>query len=97
MGAGDGEEPGVGLPSVGQVVLGEVTRLAPFGAYVHVDDGFSALVHLVELSHRHVEVPEQVLRVGDSCLFEVIEVQPDQRRVWLSLRWGDAGAPGWER
>jgi len=78
-------------------VIGEVTKLAPFGAYVPGDDGFSASVHLVELSHRYVEAPEQVLQVGDSCLFEVFEVQPDQRRVWLSLRWGDARVPGWER
>ena len=51
--------------AIGQVVPGKVTKLVPFGAFVRVEDGIEGLVHISELAQRHVEVPEQVAKVGD--------------------------------
>ena len=51
--------------AIGQVVPGKVTKLVPFGAFVRVEDGIEGLVHISELAQRHVELPEQVVKVGD--------------------------------
>src|SRR6266851_1608203 len=50
---------------IGQVVPGRVTKLVPFGAFVRVEEGIEGLVHISELADRHVEIPEQVVQVGD--------------------------------
>ncbi len=47
---------------------GKVTKLVPFGAFVRVDEGIEGLVHISELAERHVEIPEQVVQVGDEHL-----------------------------
>ena len=54
--------------AIGQVVPGKVTKLVPFGAFVRVDEGIEGLVHISELAERHVEIPEQVVQVGDDDL-----------------------------
>ncbi len=71
---------------LGQVVPGEVTKLVPFGAFVRVSDGIEGLVHISELSGRHVEIPEQVVNVGDSVFVKVIDIDLERRRISLSLR-----------
>ena len=43
--------------AIGQIVPGKVTKLVPFGAFVRVEEGIEGLVHISELSERHVEVP----------------------------------------
>jgi len=72
--------------TMGQVVPGEVTKLVPFGAFVRVSDGIEGLVHISELAGRHVEIPEQVVQVGDSTFVKVIDIDLERRRISLSLR-----------
>ncbi len=71
---------------MGQVVPGEVTKLVPFGAFIRVSEGIEGLVHISELSGRHVEIPEQVVQVGDSVFVKVIDIDLERRRISLSLR-----------
>ena len=71
---------------MGQVVPGEVTKLVPFGAFIRVSDGIEGLVHISELSGRHIEIPEQVVQVGDSVFVKVIDIDLERRRISLSLR-----------
>src|SRR4028119_2406498 len=65
---------------IGQVVPGKVTKLVPFGAFVRVDEGIEGLVHISELAERHVEIPEQVVQVGDDIFVKVIDIDLDRRR-----------------
>ncbi|MGZ4601635.1 MAG: S1 RNA-binding domain-containing protein, partial [Oryzihumus sp.] len=79
--------------AIGQVVPGKVTKLVPFGAFVRVDDGIEGLVHISELAERHVEVPEQVVQVGDDIFVKVIDIDLERRRISLSLKQAnEAGA-----
>lgn len=71
---------------MGQVVPGEVTKLVPFGAFIRVSDGIEGLVHISELSGAHVEIPEQVVQVGDQVFVKVIDIDLERRRISLSLR-----------
>ncbi|OKL49054.1 30S ribosomal protein S1 [Boudabousia liubingyangii] len=77
--------------AIGQVVPGKVTKLVPFGAFVHVEDGIEGLVHISELAQRHVEVPEQVVKVGDPVFVKVIDIDLERRRISLSLKQANEG------
>src|SRR6201989_2112051 len=50
------------------------------------------MVHLSELAERHVEIPEQVVQVGDSLLVKVIDIDLERRRISLSLKQANEGA-----
>jgi len=71
---------------MGQIVPGKVTKLVPFGAFVRVDEGIEGLVHISELAERHVEIPEQVVQIGDSVMVKIIDIDLERRRISLSLK-----------
>ncbi|MFD1826664.1 MULTISPECIES: 30S ribosomal protein S1 [Mumia] len=71
---------------IGQIVPGKVTKLVPFGAFVRVEEGIEGLVHISELAERHVEIPEQVVQVGDSVMVKIIDIDLERRRISLSLK-----------
>jgi len=72
--------------AIGQIVPGKVTKLVPFGAFVRVEEGIEGLVHISELAERHVEVPDQVVQVGDDAMVKVIDIDLERRRISLSLK-----------
>ena len=80
--------------SIGQVVPGRVTKLVPFGAFVRVAEGIEGLVHISELAERHVEIPEQVVNVGDEIYVKVIDIDLERRRISLSLKQANEGTVG---
>jgi small subunit ribosomal protein S1 len=69
-----------------EILDGEVTKLVPFGAFVRVGDGVEGLVHISELSDKHVETAEQVVTVGQKVPVKIIEIDGDRRRISLSIR-----------
>jgi small subunit ribosomal protein S1 len=79
---------------IGQVVPGKATKLVPFGAFVRVDEGIEGLVHISELAERHVEIPEQVVQVGDEIFVKVIDIDLERRRISLSLKQANEGVTG---
>jgi len=70
---------------VGEIREGIVVSLENFGAFVDVG-GAEGLVHLTEISHKHVTHPRHALEVGQEVQVEVISVDPDQNRIGLSMR-----------
>src|SRR3984893_4696352 len=79
---------------IGQVVPGRVTKLVPFGAFVRVEEGIEGLVPSSELADRHVEIPEQVVQVGDEIFVKIIDIDLDRRRISLSLKQANEGTIG---
>lgn len=77
--------------SINQVVNGEVTKLVPFGAFIKVFEGIEGLVHISELAERHVEIPEQVVQVGDKLFVKIIDIDLERRRISLSLKQANEG------
>jgi len=71
---------------VGQKVVGEVTRVVDFGAFVKLEDGIEGLVHISELSHKHVAKAEDVVQPGQQVETKVISVDPEARRIGLSIK-----------
>jgi small subunit ribosomal protein S1 len=69
----------------GEVRRGQVTRLCDFGAFVDLG-GFDGLLHISELSWRHVEHPGEVLEVGQETDVYILDVDRERKRVALSLK-----------
>jgi len=82
------------MHQIGQVVPGRVTKLVPFGAFVRVEEGIEGLVHISELADRHVEIPEQVVQVGEEIFVKIIDIDLDRRRISLSLKQANEGTAG---
>ncbi|MDO9062939.1 MAG: S1 RNA-binding domain-containing protein, partial [Microbacterium sp.] len=77
--------------AIGQVAPGTVTKLVPFGAFVRVADGIEGLVHISELSSKHVEMADQVVSVGQEVFVKVIDIDLERRRISLSLKQANEG------
>ena len=75
----------------GDAVTGVVTKLVPFGAFLKVADGIEGLAHISELAEGHIEVPEQVVQLGQEVRARVIDIDLERRRISLSLK--QAGEP----
>ena len=67
-------------------VTGKVTRVADFGAFVLLEPGIEGLVHISELDHKRVGRVADVLRDGQEVTAKVLEVDPDRKRISLSLK-----------
>ncbi|MDR3271408.1 MAG: bifunctional 4-hydroxy-3-methylbut-2-enyl diphosphate reductase/30S ribosomal protein S1 [Peptococcaceae bacterium] len=72
--------------AVGNIVSGTVVRLAAFGAFVQLEDGVDALVHISQLANRRVEKPEEAVSVGEVIQAKVLECKPAEKRISLSIR-----------
>lgn len=72
--------------ALGSLVTGKVVRLAPFGAFVQLEDGVDALIHISQLSDKRVAKVEDVVKVGDMVQAKVIECKPEEKRISLSIR-----------
>ena len=72
--------------AAGDVIEGTVKRLTDFGAFVEVLPGIDGLVHISQISHKRVENPKDVLKVGQEVTVKVLEVNAADERVSLSIK-----------
>jgi protein Tex len=78
----------------GMTLNGVVTNVAAFGAFVDVGVHQDGLVHVSELAHRFVKDPAEVVKVGDRVRVKVLSVDLARRRMGLSMKALQPGAPG---
>src|SRR5579859_1016824 len=73
---------------IGQLITGTITKLAKFGAFARVEgeDEIEGLIHVSELSDGHIEHPREVVNEGQTLTLRVIKIEPDKRRMGLSLK-----------
>jgi small subunit ribosomal protein S1 len=91
---------------MGSRVTGKVVRLTDFGAFVELEPGVDGLLHISQMSNRPISRADEVVNAGDELTLLVIRVDPNERRIGLSLKElahaidmtreveGDRGAPG---
>src|SRR5271157_3650281 len=77
---------------VGQLVEGVITRLTKFGAFARLEGDLEGLIHISEISETRIEHPKEKLHEGDVVTLRIIRIDPEQRRIGLSLRKVDSGA-----
>ncbi|CAA9285732.1 MAG: SSU ribosomal protein S1p [uncultured Chloroflexia bacterium] len=70
----------------GTLLEGKISGIAPFGAFVDVGVGRDGLVHVSELASHRVNSVEEIVKVGDAVKVKVIEVDPNSKRISLTMR-----------
>ncbi|MDO4409739.1 MAG: 30S ribosomal protein S1 [Akkermansia sp.] len=71
---------------VGDIVSGQVAKIASFGAFVNLNGDIDGLIHISQLSEEHVERVKDVIKVGDEITARVIKVDSIERRIGLSIK-----------
>ena len=71
---------------VGDLVSGQVAKIASFGAFVNLNGDIDGLIHISQLSEEHVERVKDVIKVGDEIKARVIKVDKVERRIGLSIK-----------
>ncbi|MGF7050017.1 small subunit ribosomal protein S1 [Paenibacillus sp. DS2015] len=79
-------ESASGQFNTGDVVTGEVRRLVAFGAFVELAPGVEGLVHISQISHKHIATPQEVLKEGQQVQVKILDMNPVERRVSLSIK-----------
>ena len=72
--------------AVGNVVTGKVARMTDFGAFIELEPGVDALLHVSQISRAHVEKPSDVLSIGQEIEAKVVDFNPDERKISLSIK-----------
>ena len=70
----------------GSIQTGVVKRLVSFGAFVEIFPGVEGLVHISQISHKHIATPQEVLKEGQNVEVKVLEVNEDDQRLSLSIK-----------
>ena len=72
--------------AVGTVVTGKVARMTDFGAFVELEPGVDALLHVSQISYDHVAKPEDVYKIGDEIEAKVVDFKPEEKKISLSVK-----------
>lgn len=72
--------------NIGDIVEGTVKRLASFGAFVEITPGVEGLVHISQISHRHIGTPHEVLKEGQTVKVKIRDINVKEKRVSLSIK-----------
>jgi small subunit ribosomal protein S1 len=76
----------------GMLIEGTITHLTKFGAFARLDDDLEGLIHVSELSEHRINHPKEAVKEGDQVTLRVIKIDPERRRIGLSLRKVDSAA-----
>ena len=72
--------------AVGNLVDGRVARMTDFGAFVELEAGVDALLHVSQISKEHVEKPADVLSIGEEITAKVVDFNEADRKISLSIK-----------
>ena len=72
--------------AVGNVVTGKVARMTDFGAFVELENGVDALLHVSQISKDHIEKPADVLKVGEEVTAKVVDFNEADKKISLSIK-----------
>ncbi len=74
---------------IGQLIKGKVVRMVPFGAFIELEEGIDGLVHISQISSKHVVKPEDELKIGEIIEVKVMEIDKENSRISLSKKAAD--------
>ena len=83
--------------AVGNVVTGRVARMTDFGAFIELEAGVDALLHVSQISKEHIEKPADVLKVGDEVTAKVVDFNEEDKKISLSIKAMFAPEPAEEK
>jgi 4-hydroxy-3-methylbut-2-enyl diphosphate reductase len=85
----DNENPWINAENkyaVGNAVTGSVARMTDFGAFIELEPGIDALLHVSQISREHVEKPSDTLKIGQEITAKVVEFNKDDKKISLSIK-----------
>ncbi len=75
--------------AIGNVVEGKVVRMVPFGAFVELEEGVDGLIHISQISQKHIAKPEDVLEIGQIVKAKVTDFDEENKKISLSIKEAD--------
>lgn len=72
--------------AIGSVIKGRVARMTDFGAFVELEPGVDALLHVSQISREHVDKPSDVLKIGQEVETKVVDFNGEDRKISLSIK-----------
>ncbi len=78
--------------AVGNIVTGKVARMTDFGAFIELEPGVDALLHVSQIAREHIEKPADVLQVGQEVTAKVVDFKKDDHKISLSIKALDVPA-----
>lgn len=72
--------------AVGNIVTGKVARMTDFGAFVELEEGVDALLHVSQIAKEHIEKPSDVLSQGQEITAKVVDFNEAERKISLSIK-----------
>lgn len=72
--------------AVGTEVTGKIARMTAFGAFVELEPGVDALLHVSQISYEHVAKPEDVYKIGDEITAKVVDFKEEDKKISLSVK-----------
>ena len=72
--------------AIGNVVTGQVARMTDFGAFVELESGIDALLHVSQIAKEHIEKPSDVLQVGEEITAKVVDFNEADKKISLSIK-----------
>ena len=72
--------------AIGNVVTGKVARMTDFGAFIELEPGVDALLHVSQIAKEHIDKPSSVLSVGQEVEVKVVDFKPEERKISLSMK-----------
>ena len=72
--------------AVGSVVTGKVARMTSFGAFIELEPGVDALLHVSQIAKEHIEKPADVLKVGEEITAKVVDFNDEDKKISLSIK-----------
>ncbi|GFI58976.1 30S ribosomal protein S1 [Muribaculaceae bacterium] len=72
--------------AVGSVVTGRVARMTSFGAFIELEPGVDALLHVSQIAKEHIEKPADVLKVGEEITAKVVDFNDEDKKISLSIK-----------
>ena len=72
--------------AVGNIVTGKVARMTDFGAFIELEPGIDALLHVSQIAKEHIEKPSDVLKTGDEVTAKVVDFNAEDKKISLSIK-----------
>ena len=83
------ENPWVGAAeqyAVGNIVTGKIARMTDFGAFVELEPGIDALLHVSQISREHIDKPSDVLKTGEEVTAKIVDFNEQDQKISLSIK-----------
>lgn len=75
--------------AVNSIVDGKIVRMLPFGAFVELEEGIDGLIHISQISDKHIAKPEDVLSIGDTIKVKILDIDIESKKISLSKKEAD--------